>query len=441
MVKWRLVVATFTMISVVSACGESNDPLFTAAATPSCAFQAGALPAETLPESAPRGEQIPIEHIIVLMQENRSFDSYFGRLPASGHPDVDGLPAGASNPDAVGTPVAAFHQTRYCTADTNHEWTGSHEEFDDGKNDGFVTTNNPDGERAMGYYDETDLPFYYALAKTFAIGDRYFCSLLGPTYPNRFYLLTATSFGHVRNDTPPAPFPQRTIFDVLDEHQIDWKEYYGDVPFTTVLRINRHNNRVKLSRFFSDAEAGTLPPVSFVEPAFSAVLGPETDEHPPVNIQVGQQFVAGVVQALLQSPNWATSALFLTYDEHGGFYDHVPPPAACVPDDIAPMHDPSDPGTTFPAQFDRYGFRVPLVVVSPYVKPGFVSHRVYDHTSILRFIETRFELPALTARDANADPMLDLFDFSNPSLAEPPTLPEPTIDADRQQQCQAEFPG
>jgi phospholipase C len=137
MVKWRLVVATFTMISVVSACGESNDPLFTAAATPSCAFQAGALPAETLPESAPRGEQIPIEHIIVLMQENRSFDSYFGRLPASGHPDVDGLPAGASNPDAVGTPVAAFHQTRYCTADTNHEWTGSHEEFDDGKNDGL----------------------------------------------------------------------------------------------------------------------------------------------------------------------------------------------------------------------------------------------------------------------------------------------------------------
>ncbi len=440
MTKFRLVAAC-TVLTALAACGESNDPVLTAVATPSCTFHAGALPDETLPATAPRGEQIPIEHVIVLMQENRSFDSYFGKLPAAGHADVDGLPAGASNPDADGTPVPAFHQTRYCTADTNHEWTGSHQEFDDGKNDGFVTANNPDGARAMGYYDETDLPFYYGLAKTFAMGDRYFCSLLGPTYPNRFYLLTATSFGHVRNDTPPAGFAQRSIFDVLDEHQIDWREYYSDVPFTTTLRINKHTNRVKVTRFFGDAAMGMLPPVSFVEPAFSALAGPEDDEHPPTNIQLGQQFVASVVQALVQSPNWATAALFLTYDEHGGFYDHVPPPPACVPDDIAPMHDPSDPDTTFPASFDRYGFRVPLIVVSPYAKPGFVSHQVYDHTSILRFIETRFGLPALTNRDANADPMLDLFDFSTPSLAQPPALPQATIDADRQNQCRTDFPG
>ena len=122
----------------------------------------------------------------------------------------------------------------------------------------------------------------------------------------------------------------------------------------------------------------------------------------------------------MQSPNWASTVLFLTYDEHGGFYDHVPPPRACVADDIPPMIDPTDPDTTFPAEFDRYGFRVPLVVVSPFSRPGFVSHNVYDHTSILRFIETRFDLPALTNRDANASPMLDMFDFDNPALHHSP---------------------
>jgi len=151
--------------------------------------------------------------------------------------------------------------------------------------------------------------------------------------------------------------------------------------------------------------------------------------------------VSGVVQTLVHSSAWPTAALFLTYDENGGFFDHVAPPPACLPDDIAPMADPTDPNTTFPAQFDRYGFRVPLVVVSPYAKPAYVSHTVYDHTSILRFIETRFDLPALTNRDANADPMLDLFDFSSPRLLDPPGLPDATIDPSRQQQCSVDFPG
>jgi len=263
--------------------------------------------------------------------------------------------------------------------------------------------------------------------------------VLGPTYPNRFYLLTATSFGHVRNDTPPSTYRQRTIFDALDEQHVSWKIYYSDLPFTFIFHLNHPGNRVHFSQFLADAAAGTLPQVAFIDPAFSTNRG-ETDEHPPSNIQAGQQFVAGVVEALLQSPNWPSAALFLTYDEHGGFYDHVPPPAACLPDDIAPMVDPSDPATTFPAQFDRYGFRVPFVLVSPFAKPRFVSHRTYDHTSILRFIETRFDLPALTARDANADPMLDLFDFAAPPLLAPPPLPPATVEAARQHQCAVDFP-
>ena len=454
MTKHWLTPVVAGLLVVVAGCGESDHfvsvvataprpPTSTSTPTatptlavPLCAFQAGALPADTLPAGVPRGDQIPIDHIVVLMQENRSFDSYFGELPAAGHRDVDGLPANASNPDAEGAAVPVFHQERYCTEDTSHSWVGSHVEYSDGKNDGFVIQNDPEGARAMGYYDQTDLPFYYGLAKTFAIGDRYFCSLLGPTYPNRFYLLAATSFGHTHNDMQQGGFTQRTIFDVLDEHAISWKIYYGDIPFTFLFRIKNLRNRVRLSRFFDDAAAGALPQVSFIDPAFSNAFGPETDEHPPSNIQVGQQFTAGIVQALMESPNWPTTTLFITYDEHGGFFDHVAPPPACVPDDIPPTLEAGDPD----AQFDRYGFRVPFIAVSPYVKPGFVSHHVYDHTSILRFIETRFALPALTARDANADPLLDLFDFSSPALLNPSLLPEASVDATRQAQCTADFP-
>jgi len=373
----------------------------------------------------------------LMMQENRSFDNYFGRLPASGHRGVDGLPADASNPDGSGGRVSSFHADRYCTADTDHSWTGSHNEFDQGRNDGFVTQNNPDGERAMGYYDQTDLTLYYALADSFAIGDRYFCSVLGPTFPNRSYLLAATSFGHIRNDL--GGFGNRSIFDTLDAHSVAWKVYFNDLPYAALL-VGVNRNLVTFANFLSDAAAGTLPQVSFVDAAMGLAGRPELDEHPPANIQQGEQFAAQVVEALLNSPNWPRTALFITYDEHGGFYDHVPPPSACAPDDIAPMLDPTDPSSDFPASFDRYGFRVPLLVVSPYARPGFVSHTIYDHTSILRFIETRFDLPALTRRDANANPVLDVFDFSHPALLNPPTLPQVSVDPERLQQCRTDFP-
>jgi phospholipase C len=166
-----------------------------------------------------------------------------------------------------------------------------------------------------------------------------------------------------------------------------------------------------------------LPQVSYVDPIFIASANTENDEHPPSNIQVGQQFSSNVVNALMQSPNWSSSALFLTYDENGGFYDHVPPPAAVTPDDIPPMLQPGDA----PGAFDRLGFRVPVSVVSPYSKAHYVSHITYDHTSTLKFIETRFGLPPLTRRDAAAADMTDFFDFSHQSFATPPTLPPATI--------------
>jgi phospholipase C len=192
-------------------------------------------------------------------------------------------------------------------------------------------------------------------------------------------------------------------------------------------------NLVPVAQYFSDAAAGTLPQVSFVDPIFASTANVETDEHPPANIQIGQQFAASVIDALMKSPLWSRSVLFITYDEHGGYYDHVPPPPACVPDDIPPRLAVGD----FNAQFDAYGVRVPVAVISPYAKKHFVSHVVHDHTSILRFVETRFDLPALTRRDANADPMLEFFDFSKAKFATPPKLPTPKVDPAKEAACNA----
>jgi len=412
------------------------------AQAPACPFAAGALPAATLPAGAPHGSQIPLDTIVVLMQENRSFDHYFGRLHSQGKRASEGEPQGTSNPDPQGgAPIAAFHQNRYCeVADLDHSWNGTHREWNGGAMDGFTAANvnpaDPTGRRTMGYYDRRDFPFYYALYRKFATGDRFFCSLLSQTFPNRFYLLAGTSFGHIRNDffSGATEFAQPTVFNRLDEAGVTWKIYQSQFAFADLfayVRNARQANVAPIAQYFADAKRGALPQVAFVDPIFADRPTVENDEHPPANVQVGQMFTAHVVKALLRSPQWRAAALFLTYDEHGGFFDHVPPPPACVPDAIPPMLEPGDA----PGAFDRYGIRVPLVVVSPYARRRFVSHTVHDHTSILRFIETRFDLPALTARDANADPMLELFDFQHARFRRPPRLPRARIDARRLAQC------
>lgn len=378
-----------------------------------------------------------IQHIVVLMQENRSADDYFGPLSKEGQPAYEPEPTtGNPNPLGSGT-IAPFHKPNLCeSADLDHSWNGTHKEWDNGAMDGFTAANDisssdpsaadPTGSRAMGYYDQKDLPFYYSLYNTFATGDRYFASVLSQTYPNRFYLLAGTSFGHIRNDLPPpGGFPVKTIFDLLGAAKVTWKIYYAQFPFGDFFSyVQKHPGHLApISQYYSDAAAGTLPAVSFVDPIFIGPPNTESDEHPPANIQVGQAFTHNVINSLEQSRNWKTSALFLTYDEHGGFYDHVPPPPAVPPDAIPPMLQPGD----VPGAFDRYGIRVPIVVVSPYSKPHFVSHVVHDHTSILKFIETRYGLPSLTARDAAADPMLEMFDFATPTFHNPPLFAAPSV--------------
>jgi phospholipase C len=402
----------------------------------------------TLAQAGSRAAMMPIDHVVVLMQENRSYFNYFGKLHDEGQPSAEAMPADASNPDprnGAAPPIGAFHQTDYCgLADLDHSWTGAHAEFDVGAMDGFTKRNvdptDPTGARAMGYFDHTDLPYYYALYNTFATSDRYFSDVLGPTFPNRFYLLAGTSFGHITNDIPPnlvGGYTQKTIFNELGAAGISWRVYTTDASVAELFSYVQQNvagHVFPLAQYFIDAASGQLPQVSYVESGGTVSDGhnTETDEHPSANIQTGEEWSSQVIGALMSSPNWSSSALFHTYDEDGGYYDYVPPPPAVVPDDIKPMLKAGDVA----AQFDRYGFRVPVVVVSPYSKPHYVSHVIDDHTSILRFIEERFGLPALTRRDAAADPMLGFFDFTHPSFATPPTLPDAPIDPAHAIKCQ-----
>jgi phospholipase C len=388
-----------------------------------------------------------LQHIVVLMQENRSFDSYFGVLHDQGQPRTAEVPE-TGNPDPTnpnGPPIRPFRQPLPCiSSDVSHGWTETHLEINGGRMDGFTAQNvapeDPKGRRGMGYYDQRDLPYYSALARTFGIGDRYFASVPGPTYPNRFYEMTGTSFGHITNDLPPAGgWTQPTIFGSLQAAGISWKVYNAQFPTASFFAdVQAHKDHLApISQYFADAKAGTLPQVAFVEPTYIGVIAVESDEHPPANIQVGQQFTAGVVNALMASPNWSSSAFMLTYDEHGGFYDHVAPPRAPKPDNIAPILKPGD----LNVPFDRYGVRVPFLLVSPFSKPNFVSHRVSDHTSILKLIELRFGLKPLTERDEHANGLLEYFDFAHPHFTTAPSLPAASIDPVKAARCAAAHPG
>ena len=424
-----------------------------AAARQKCTFSAGTPPGLSLGKDAPRGPAIPIDTVVILMMENRSFDHLLGDLPAAGQTDVEVAPAKVTNPDAKGNPIARHHLDPFCFDDTAHDWDSVHRQYDGGKLDGFVVTNegglgDPVGARAMGFHTKGDLPFLYGLSTAFAIADHYHCALLGPTFPNREYLYAATSFGYTDNDL--FTDARKTIFDELNAGSISWQEYYTTLPGSGVFldtytkNINDHYSRI--SSFFTDAAAGTLESVVVLDPNLRDDEGSEhNDDHPPASAQLGDQFLAQVVKAVTTCPQWPHLALFITWDEHGGLYDHVVPPAACPPDDQTPTRkgDPmigEQARVPIAGAFDRYGFRVPLIVVSPYAKPHYVSHVIYDHTSITRFVETRFLLPALTKRDANAAPLLDLFDFSNAAFAKPPSLPDAPIDPKQQALCQSMFP-
>jgi phospholipase C len=391
---------------------------------------------------------MPFDHIVVVMMENHSFDNLFGDLGRTRAGVVDALSfngSGAptnSNPGGGGTPgtVTAFPLADTAqTKNITQSWRATHAQVNAGVMDGFVRSSSGARE-PMGYYTPEVLPFAYSLASQFTIGDRWFCSVPGPTYPNRRFLLAGTAYGGTVTatdtllDTPP---PHGTIFDTLSSHNINWCDYFSDLPMTSVIPsiILKHSeHHAPIAKFFHDCKAGTLPPVSFVDPAIGVlsdigaplkslptvvrgaleVLGadfgredPAETQEDPQDMYWGEAWAATLVQAVLDSKAWKRTLLIYIYDEHGGYYDHVPPPAAIEPDGIPPKLQPGDPH----GAYNVYGPRVPAVVVSPYSAAAGVTSAVHDHTSVLATIEAKWNLPALTARDANANDIMDFLDL------------------------------
>jgi phospholipase C len=391
-----------------------------------------------------------IEHVVVLMMENHSYDNLFGMLGrGKGQtPRGDGFTIGrngrptATNPRLDGRTQHAFRMPTTCQLSQrpSNEWTASHEQYDNGKMDGFVrsfvspTLRFPNGAVAMGYWTERDLPFMYDLATHFPICDRWFGSLLGATDPQRRFLIAATSSGMTGDvgtqsnelipDVTLALPPNGTIFNKLALHGIRWTDYCEEFPLGATADLYPLPDativvqKKPFDAFFSDAAAGKLPGFSLLDPNFST----QSQENPQ-NIVIGERMLQQVVAAVGHSPAWHKTILFITYDEHGGYYDHVPPPVAIAPDAIPPMVGTEEKQYE---GFRRYGFRVPGIVVSPYAKRHHVSSTLYDHASILAFVERKWNLGALTYRDANANDLTDCLDMKAMRKREPtfPKLPK-----------------
>jgi phospholipase C len=397
----------------------------------------GTLPNTELPAGT---DTLPgIEHIVMLMVENHSFDNIWGMLGRGDGFELDasGNPI-ATNPYGNGSIQHAFHMPTTCQLQQqpSQEWSAAHNSYDNGTMDGFVST--PIGSTssllvggvAMGYWTREDLPFMYDLGRTFPIADRWFASLLGQTDPNRQYLIAATSRGMTDNTKAflTSVPPNGTIFNMLDSYGISWKNYVANFPLRATPELYPISDtfteiihRASIDQFFTDAAAGTLPSFSFLDPDYNT-----QSEENPENIVLGEAFTSDVVNALGASPLWNKTLFILNYDEWGGYYDHVPPPPALAPDDVPPM---VASGEYVYEGFARYGFRVPAVVVSPYAKKDYVSHLVYDHTSVLAFLERKWNLPAMTLRDANANDMLDFLDLGALERGEPTFLVLPKLAA------------
>ena len=413
---------------------DSTDSDRRAWLTSAAVRQPGSLPN---PRLKPGTETLPeIKNIVMVMMENHSFDNMLGMIGrGDGFPlGRDGLPSVAL-PNGQGELVHAFHMPSECmTNGVGNDWNTGHHSYDNGTNRGFVEAST--GE-TMGYFLGTDMPFTWGLARAFPIADRWFCSAMAQTDPNRRYLFAGTSLGLINDSFPSELPPNGTIFDSLNKYGITWKDYYSDAPTALVWiglasQPSVTDKFVKTAEFFEDAAAGRLPQFSMLDPNYTV-----QSEENPQDVQFGDQYLSDVINAVMQGPQWPHTLLIWTYDEWGGWYDHVPPPAAIPPDDVPPDLPPG----FYPGTFGRYGFRVPAGVVSPYARRDFVSHTVYDHTSVLKTIETKWNLPALTRRDANAADVLAMVDLkSKPAYLTPPTLPDPA-NAALSYTCLATGPG
>jgi phospholipase C len=413
-----------------------------------------------------------VNHVVVLLQENRSFDHYFGQMTQYRHANgipINGSPATIddestgmfSNPSpATGATIAAYHTGSVCTEDLTPDWTETHINFDrqnpaaassNSPMDGFVTMGfnisqaaaklgiqmaDRDGHRAMGFFDSNDLNYYYFMASQFGIDDKFFAPVPSNTPATRHFLFAATSQGFVHNGPGPGGLTAKTIFQELDSAGVSWKIYSADTSMVTFLQDFAYFNQpgvpahvVGMTQYFSDASAGKLPNVSFIEPGLHDGLSEHTSNfdpskpqlgEPPINVQVGAQFASKVINAVMQGPSWTDTVIFFAEDEGGGLFDHVPPMSVPNPDGIMPVDlQPND----VPGDFTITGSRVPNIVISPFSRKNFVSHTPMDYTAYLRFIEARWNLPTLTARDASMPDMTEFFDFTGKPWATPPMPP------------------
>jgi phospholipase C len=324
-----------------------------------------------------RARETPLEHVVLFMQENRSFDHYFGLYPGA-----EGLPACAGVSQAA---TLALNDPAHDTDSARAEYTG-------GGTGPFQLLSGP---KALTYYTGEDIPFYWALAHRFTLCDHYFCSVLGPTFPNRLYSIAASAGGFKNNPRviDGSLLPRPNLVDRLDEAGVSWACYEANQPAFGLNQVAYFPERLadrrarrSFTEFLQDAARGRLPAVTWV------VTQDPLAEHPPHSISWGERFAALVVNTVASGPLWDRTALILHYDENGGFYDHVRPPQV------------DDRG---------YGFRVPAIVASPYARPGHISRTVYDHASVLALVRTVFGLEPLNSREATASPLEDVFDFGH----------------------------
>lgn len=358
----------------------------------------------SLPDPAKSG----LDHIVVVCMENRSFDHFFGWVKGG-----DGKQAGLSYKDNVGKAHPTHHlkdRSGCGQNDPDHSYEGGRTQFNHGKLDGFRRGTNDD--LALGYYTEADLPLYGPLLKQATTFDRFFSSILAPTYPNRVYTHAAATDRLTNVVQPFSTLP--TIWDRLADANVSATYYFSDLPLLGLWGPKYLPIASPIAKFFTDATAGLLPSYSYLDPFFLGEdQGGSNDDHPHADIHRGQAFLALVCEAIVNSPNWERTALVITYDEWGGFFDHVKPPR--MPDD----HDTGPQGKDDHAQA---GFRVPTVVLSPFARRDFVGHNVYDHSSILKMVEWRWGLKPLSKRDKAARNLAETFRFDKPDFSKP-TIP------------------
>src|SRR5215472_4418332 len=446
----------------------------------------GAINVPSLPSAC--GKLTDIQHVVILTQENRSFNHYFGsyrgvrgfsdRSTAFEQPDPGNLissPAGVLLPFHLDTSKA----NATCTHDITHDWVPQHQSWNNGAMDGFVSSrlaiNSNDAVLTMGYYTRADLLYYYALADAFTICDNYFCSVIGPTDPNRLYCMAASLdpdgksggpilqtivnnrsslYGRLTYTTMPEQLQARGISwkvysspdenilgGILSDNVLSYFANYQDP--SSVLHQNAFGPQFPVD-FLSDIATGNLPQVSWL---IGSVV---TSDHPPAPSVFGENMLSLIIIALMANPAlWAKTVLFVNYDENGGFFDHVPPVTAPpgTPGEYVTAPAVPDPGVVGNPPVNGpigLGFRVPMLIISPFSRGGFVSSDLFDHTSILRFLETLFgaEVPNLSAwrRSAVGD-LTTAFNFNRPDFSIP-SLPS-TLPADSQaiQECISNLAG